>query len=130
MKDIETDLLRDRRIALYGAVSAGLHDADELWMDAYELPSGGWTARYGDMDDRLYGQAAFASLFERMGEIRKRIDFRLADYREAGGNGEDVLSDVAHALAVIQKHLLDAERLSASPDWDFEEAFGREGVPA
>ncbi|MER8571292.1 hypothetical protein NKG99_07530 [Mesorhizobium sp. M1409] len=53
MADTDTEIeLRYRRIALYGAISVGLHESEELWMDACEIPSAGWTARNGDEDGR------------------------------------------------------------------------------
>ena len=124
MKDIE--LLRRRRIDLYGSISVGLHDSEELQMDAAEIPSGGWTARRGDEDDRLYGQAAFDYIVERIEDMIRAIDVRFSLYREEGGSSQEVLGDVVHALTVIRERQHDIDRRADKSQWDFDEAFGAE----
>ncbi|UVK44392.1 hypothetical protein BPNPMPFG_006307 [Mesorhizobium sp. AR07] len=120
--------LRRRRIALYGVISVGLHDSEELRLDATEIPSGGWTDRNGDEDDRLYGQAAFDHIKECIAYMTVAIDNRFSLYREEGGNSTEVLADVAHALTVIHERELDVERRvdKCGPKWDLKEAFGVE----
>ncbi|MBZ9798734.1 hypothetical protein [Mesorhizobium sp. ES1-4] len=122
--------LRYRRIALYGAISIGLHDSEELRLDATEIPSGGWTARNGDEDDRLYGQAAFGYIVERIADMTRSIDNRFSLYREEGGSSEEVLGDAVHALAVIRKRQIDVDRRADKALWNFGEAFDAEARPS
>jgi hypothetical protein len=101
------------RIRLYGCIARGLHHSDELLLDAGEVRDGGWTARYGDQEDRLYGAPALAWIVERIGELIRDVEEWRRIYRDAGGSGDEVTSDAEAALAVMFQRLAKAKKLKA-----------------
>lgn len=106
------NVIRDRRIDLYGSVSRALHDVEELYMDASEISTGGWTAENGDDEVRLYGEAAFEYILERNRDLISSVKSATVRYLEVGGAG-DALADAEYALEQITPWLARSEKYSA-----------------
>lgn len=127
------NLIRNRRIELYGSIARALHDVEELYMDASEISSGGRTAENGDEEVRLYGEKAFEYILERIGDLVSRVKIDVKSYLEVGGAG-DVLADVEYALEQITPWIAKSEKYSADyiagkaaeaeADWDWDSFHG------
>lgn len=123
------NLIRNRRIELYGSIARALHDVEELYMDASEISGGGWTAQNGDEEVRLYGEEAFEYILERIRDLISSVKSATVRYREVGGAGE-ALADAEYALEQIAPWLSGSEKYSADyiagtaaeavAQWDWE----------
>jgi hypothetical protein len=118
----ELTALAESRIRLYGCLSHGMSASDELCLDAMEIPGGGWTARDGDREDRLYGASAFEYIVDNIGFLLGRIDRALQRYIADGGDNPDVFGDVEAAVAFIRRQLAKSEKLQAEYNQREEEA--------
>ncbi|MBX3576210.1 MAG: hypothetical protein KF723_03300 [Rhizobiaceae bacterium] len=116
------ETLRYDRIRLYASIDRSLHDSEELLMDALEVLTGGWTARDGDEEDRLYGAEAHEWIGERMPQLLAGVEWAQERYVEHGGNDRVVLSDAAWAIAEIGKRIERAAAKAAeySPEREAE----------
>ena len=127
----ELSTLARARIGLYGCIAHALHDSEELWMDATEIESGGWTARNGDEEDRLYGSAAFEHIVVRIKCMIPDIGLALGKYGEAGGYNPLVKGDANNALEVIRQRLEKSRKLQAEyrdgEAWFAFYPYGRRG---